>query len=45
MKITILAENGPVVYEDASFIEIETNEPVQFEAVADHDVQIYRLGE
>lgn len=45
MKVTIIAEDGPVIYEDATFVEIETPEPVTFDCTYDHSVQIYKVEE
>ena len=45
MKVTIIAEDGPVIYEDASFVEIEAKEPVQLEGTHEGGVQISRREE
>jgi hypothetical protein len=45
MKVTIIAEDGPVIYEDASFVEIEAAEPVELIGTNKGGVQIYRHEE
>lgn len=45
MKVTIIAEDGPVIYEDASFVEIEAAEPVELEGTSKDGVQVWRREE
>lgn len=42
MKITMFTPEGPVIYEDVEFVEIEAAEPVQLEGTERGGVQIFK---
>ena len=45
MKVTIINAGEPVIYEDASFVEIEAAEPVELEGTSKNGVQVWRREE
>lgn len=45
MRVTVISDGEPVIFETAEFVEVEADEPVVLEGTSRDGVQIYRAEE